>query len=250
MTLDSLYMSVLQMAFSEEDPQVDSELRSIIGAVVLLVNPLPPSGIAELASSDLRQGLLLLESVQSLLVLDEDPNQPVKSFHKSFPDFVTDPSRCTNTRFYISPENLHMQLAMNCLTLMNNLQQNLLNLPDYALNSEVNGLQTRIDGCISVALRYACQSWHHHLTNSRGDVTDVISRLRFFLEEKFLAWLEVLSVLKATRGAVVALEQLLAWLQVVCSNLSQRHRPILTHGTLRFPGTTSFFTWPGNVLIS
>jgi len=215
-TLDSLYMSVLDTAFNEEDPEVVSKLQSIIGAVVLLVNPLPPSGIAELTNLNPRGVKRLLMSVQSLLILDEDPTQPVKSFHKSFPDFVTDPSCCIDKRFYISPGNLHLQLAISCLRVLNNgLEQNLLSLPDYALNSEVKDLQTRIDGRISVALRYACQSWHNHLSMSRGDVTDVISRIRIFLEEKFLAWLEVLSVLKATRGAVVALEKLMAWLQEV-----------------------------------
>jgi hypothetical protein len=45
---------------------------------------------------------------------------------------------------------------------------------------------------------------------------NVISSLHIFLEEKFLAWLEVVSVLGAVRGAVVALEQLVPWLQEVC----------------------------------
>jgi len=227
-TLDTLYMSVLQMAFSGEDPEVDFKLRSVIGAVVLLVNPLPPSGIAELTNLNPREVKLLLTSVQSLLILDENPTQPVKSFHKSFPDFVTDPSRCVDSRFYISPESLHLQLAVNCLRVLNNgLEQNLLDLPDYVLNSEVKDLQRRIDGRISVVLRYACQSWHNHLSMSRGDVTDVISHIRSFMEEKFLAWLEVLSVLKSTRVAVVALEKLMAWLQEVCLTFST-HCPMLT----------------------
>jgi hypothetical protein len=33
----------------------------------------------------------LLELIQSLLILPEDPNQPIQPFHKSFPDFITDP---------------------------------------------------------------------------------------------------------------------------------------------------------------
>ena len=216
-TLDSLYMSVFQTAFSEEDPEVDSKVRTIIGAVVLLVNPLPPSGIAELTNLEPREVILLLTSVQSLLILDEDSTQPVKSFHKSFPDFVTNPSRCNDTRFYIAPKNAHLELAVNCLVALNDgLEQNLLDLPDYALNSEIKDLQTRVDSRISVALQYACHSWHNHLTACRGDITDVVLRLRFFLEKRFLAWLEVLSVLKATRRAVVALEKLMVWLQEVC----------------------------------
>ena len=96
------------------------------------------------------------------------------------------------------------------------LEQDLLSLPAYSLNSEVEDLETRIKKRISIGLRYACQSWHHHLTAVRGDVTDIISRLRCFLEQKFLAWLEVVSVLGAARGAVVALENLVSWSQKVC----------------------------------
>ena len=155
--------------------------------------------------------------IQSLLLLDEDLGQPVKPFHKSFPDFITDPSRCTDERFYISPGHLHCEVVTNCLRVMNEgLERNLLSLPDYSLNSEVEDLGTRIKNHIDVTLQYACRSWHNHLTNSQGDFTGIIPHLRFFLEKKFLAWLEVLSVLKTTRGAIAALEKLISWLQEVC----------------------------------
>ena len=215
-TLDSLYSSILEVAFGEQDSEVHSKVRSTIGAVVLLVNPLPPSGIAELIGVDLEEVILFLTLVQSLLLFDEDPSQPVKPFHKSFPDFITDPSRCPDERFHISPESLHLELATNCLRLMNDgLEQNLLSIPDYALNSEVKDLRTRIEDGVSVALQYACQSWHNHLTEAHGDVTDVVSSLHFFMEEKFLAWLEVASVLGVVRGAIVALAQLIPWLREV-----------------------------------
>ena len=211
-TLDSLYTSILRMAFSEEDPEVDCKVRSIVGTVVLLFNPLPPSGIAELIFVDVGLFLTLL---QSLLTLSEDSSQCVKPFHKSFPDFTTDHSRCTDPRFWISPENVHVELVVNCLRVMNGgLEQNLLSLPDYALNSEVGDLETRINNRISDALEYSCRSWHNHLTRTGGDATDVVCHLRIFLE-KFLAWLEVVSVLGAMRGAVGALEQVILWLQEV-----------------------------------
>ena len=218
-TLSSLYTSILQTAFSdsEEDPEVYSRVRSTIGAVTLLVNPLPPFAVAELVSLDLREVKILLTLVQSLLAFGEDLYQPVKSFHKSFPDFITDPSRCADTRFYISPKNLHSELAMNCLRTMNDgLEQNLLSLPDYALNLEVEDLQARIDDRISIALRYACRSWHNHLTETEGDITGVVSYLRIFLEEKFLAWLEVVSTIGIVWEAVIVLERLMPWLQEVC----------------------------------
>ena len=220
-TLDSLYMSILEAAFSEQVPEVYSRVRSTIGAIILLVNPLPPSGIAKLIGLDPEEVILFLTLVHSLLALDEDFSQPVKPFHKSFPDFITDPFRCTDTRFYISPPHLHSELAVDCLRVMNEgLKQNLLSLPNYALNSEVEDLQTKINDHISIALQYACKSWHNHLTKTTGDTTNVLSHLCVFLKEKFLAWLEVISVLGITRGAIVGLEQLMLWLQEVCFYLS------------------------------
>ena len=205
------------MAFSGVDPEVYFKVRSTVGAVILLVNPLPPSGITELIGLDPEQVILLLTLVQSLHTIDENFIQPVKPFHKSFPDFITDPSRCLDMRFYISPGSLHSEFARSCLRLMNSgLERDLLSLPNYALNSEVEDLQTRTKDRISIALEYACRSWHSHLIRTIGDVASVISDLRYFLEEKFLAWLEVVSVLGAVRGAVVSLENLMKWLLEVC----------------------------------
>ena len=216
-TLDSLYTSILQAAIREGHPDVDSRVRTTIGTIVLVVNPLPPQAIAELVGLDPEEVALSLTKIQSLLAIGEDPNQPVKPFHKSFPDFITDPSRCANPRFYISPGHLHFDLVTNCLRAMNDgLEPNLLSLPEYALNSEVKDLQARINNGVSTALQYAYRSWHNHLTEAEGDVADVTSHLRTFLEENFLAWLEVLSVLGDVGGAAVGLEKLMIWLQEVC----------------------------------
>ena len=215
-TLDSLYVWILTKSFRVGNPLVFSKFRTIIGTVILLVNPLPPSAIAQLMGLKTEQVMLYLRLIQSLLLLDEDVGQPVKPFHKSFPDFVTDPLRCTDERFYISPGHLHSELLTNCLRVMNEgLERNLLSLPDYSLNSDVVDLEARIKDHISVALEYACRSWYNHLTAVEGDFTGVLPLLRLFMEKKFLAWVEVLSVLKATRGAAIGLEKLMSWSQEV-----------------------------------
>ena len=214
-TLDSLYTSILQAAFSEEDPDVDYKVRSIIGTIVMVINPLPPSAIAELNDLELEEVTLYLELIQSLIPLGEEPSKPVKPFHKSFPDFITDPSRC-DTRFQVSPGLLHSGLVTDCLRSMNDkLEQDLLSLPEYALNSEIQDLQARIDNKLSIALRYACRSWHYHLAGTRGEIAGIILYLRTFLEGRFLAWLEVLSILGDVGSACVALEKLMIWLQEV-----------------------------------
>ena len=219
-TLDSLYLSSFQSAFDGMNPGDDEKVRHVIGVVVLAVNPLPPSAIAILVNLGQQEVMDLLRLIQSFLKFPKDPNSLVLPFHKSFPDFITDPLRCLNTRFHISPETGHLKLALSCLKLMNgSLEQNLLSLPDYALNSEVQDLEMMVKDQVNIALQYACKSWHNHLTKARGDITAVVSVLRSFLQGGFLAWLEVLSVIGAARDAVVALENLMPWLQEVCFGL-------------------------------
>jgi len=96
-SLDSLYMSIFQAAFSENDANDDAMVRSVLSTVVLAANPLSQPAITILTG--LRSGHVqrLLKLIQSLLIVSKDPNDPVQPFHKSFPDFITDPTRCVDT---------------------------------------------------------------------------------------------------------------------------------------------------------
>ena len=216
-TLDSLYLSTFQSAFDGIDTEDDGRVHSVVGAVVLAINPLPPLAIATIVDLGKQEVMDLLRLIQSLLKLSEDPGSPVIPFHKSFPDFITDPLRCPDKRFHISPGTGHLTLALSCLKLMNDsLQPNLMSLPHFALNLEVEDLETRVKDELSIALQYACKSWHIHLAEARGDISAIIPTLQKFLQEGFLAWLEVLSVIGAARSAVIALDKLTTWLQEVC----------------------------------
>ena len=87
----------------------------------------------------------LLSSSRSLLIL-QGVNSPVRPFHKSFPDFIIDPNRCTNPRFYISLHHHHSQLLISCLDLMNlTLKKNMCKLPDGVINSDINDLKERTE---------------------------------------------------------------------------------------------------------
>jgi len=217
-TLDSLYTSILREAFGDDGPEYDAKTRSVLGAVVLATNPLSPSAIATLLRFDTEDVPPLLSSVNSLLILREDINHPVRPFHKSFPDFITDPDRCTNQRFHISPPEHHLQLLIGCLDLMNRtLEKDMCKLPDSVANSDVNDLKERTERYIDPALQYACLSWHMHLVDAAAipaNTPSITPILHQFLEKKFLFWLEVLSVLGAARNAVDALQVIVDWLEV------------------------------------
>ena len=217
-SLDSLYASILHTAFSENNADDDAVVRSVLGAVVLTTNPLTPSAIATLMGFGRGVVTSLLESVQSLLVLHEAADQPIQPFHKSFPDFMTDPSRCSDPRFHIFP-GLHTELVLRCLELMyGSLKKNMFSIPDYALNSEVEGLRRVGESGADSALMYACKSWHNHLVTEHP-ISDMLSALLRFLEEKFIFWLEVMSVLGAVGDAACALTATLKWLDEVRTDL-------------------------------
>ena len=215
-SLDSLYTSILQEAFGENYPENDPKVRSVLGAVALAANPLSPSAIAMILGFDVEEVFLTLSSLHSLLTLQEDVDQPVRPFHKSFPDFIVDPARCANLRFRVSPLDQHKELLIGCLELMDrSLEPNMCKLPDGVINSEVDDLKERTKQYIRRALEYACRSWHKHLVDTtpahRSEITSALHR---FLEGKFLFWLEVFSVLSATRDAVDSLEVAAMWLDV------------------------------------
>ncbi|KAF9778474.1 hypothetical protein BJ322DRAFT_1114303 [Thelephora terrestris] len=216
-TLDSLYTTILREAFGDDDPENDPKVRLVLGAVILVTNPLSPSTIAAILGFDITYISTLLSSMHSLLILQENVDHPVQPFHKSFPDYIIDPTRCADLRFCLQPpDDQHTALLIGCLELMNKkLERNLCKLPDGVINTEVKDLKQTAEKHIDKALEYACRSWHKHLKDMRLaqklKITPVLTK---FLEEKFLCWLEVLSVLGATSEAVDAMERTEKWSDV------------------------------------
>ena len=120
---------------------VDERVCFVVGAVVLAMNPITPSAISTLTGLEEEEVMNILQLIQSLLKFPDDPDPPVLPFHKSLPDFITDPLRCLNERFHTSPRAGHVKLVLDCLKLMNSsLEWNLLSLPNYALNAKVGNL--------------------------------------------------------------------------------------------------------------
>ena len=70
-TLDSLYTSILQEAFGDNYPEDDAKVQSVLGAVILAVEPLSPSTIATLLGFNVNKVFPLLLLVHLLLALQE-----------------------------------------------------------------------------------------------------------------------------------------------------------------------------------
>ena len=216
-TLDSLYRSILQDAF-KENGNVDYDMvRLVLGTVFLSTTPLAPSAVAELLGLKSSEVLPLLSSLRSVLVLrDENPDESTVRYHKSFSDFITDSARCTDDRFLIPTPKLQAELLLNCISLMQRrLKETVFAVPDVT-HSATYDSQDTVEQHPSPALRYACTSWHKHLTGPhQSDST--VPAVRHFLKKNFIVYLEMLRALGAVRDAVHALAATRKWLTEVRS---------------------------------
>ena len=90
--IDQLYSQVLEQVFCDldtENKEFYSNLRSVLGAVLLAFNPLPMKALSILLK--ISNIPITLRSLHSLLLVPNNHANPVLVLHKSFPDFLLDP---------------------------------------------------------------------------------------------------------------------------------------------------------------
>ena len=109
--IDALYTQVLDQAFHDvdsHDHSLYSDFKSVVGAVVLIFHPLSINTLSDLLGSCGTPSRIStsLRTLHSVLLVPDTTDDPARIFHKSFPDFLTDPQRCTNPHFFIDPLSL------------------------------------------------------------------------------------------------------------------------------------------------
>lgn len=219
--VDMLYTQVLDDAVGQEDASFFVRLRLIMSTVVMLYNPLNRGSVAALLGINATNILSVLRSLHSVLHVPQPISEPIRVFHKSFSDFLTDRNRCISTKYYLKPSIYHAELAVRSLHLMNvGLKTNICLLPRYAMNNDVADLSQRRQEYIGDALQYACVFWAKHL--EAGSVEEnhsqqIIPLLLEFFHHRLLAWLEVLSVSGELHSAVHSLHHVKVWLLRVSS---------------------------------
>jgi len=196
--IDLLYTQVLEQAFCDVDlgeQELYSCFRSVVGVVLLVYNLLPIMALSVLlGGSNISTVLRYLHSV---LLFPNDKAEPIQIFHKSFPDFLMDPGRCKDERFFINPSVHHQKTLLSCLNLMKGrLRRNICNLDNYVVLSKVKDISAHREKYIGDALEYACMFWARHLveTPSGSDDAEVHRAIEDFFTTQLLFWIEVLIV--------------------------------------------------------
>jgi hypothetical protein len=222
--LNHLYTQVLTQAFSDvdsEDEELYHHFRSVVGAVLLVFNPLSIKSLLDLLHGfDMPSDITtILHPLHSLLLVPDNTEDPVRTFHKSFPDFLTNPDRCKDKNFFVDPSVHHEELLLSCLDLMKErLKRNICNLNDYTTLDEVKDLPALRIVCTGEALEYVCCFWTKHLlkTPSSGEsVRKVYEAVDEFFTTHLLYWIEVLILMGSLNVGVYALNDISQWYTLV-----------------------------------
>ena len=219
--IDLLYTQVLEHAFLDvKDTIVFTNFRRVLGAVILAFNPLSRSQITKLL--DISPSLIptTLRHLHSVLLIPNDGSKEIRIFHKSFPDFLQDRGRCSDSRFLIDPSVHHGDMALGCLELLRKLKPNPCDLPDFVVNQDVTNLPGLLEDKVGNAVRYACEYWALHVKSS-PTADDFAIRLidsaTEFFKNSSVPWIEVMSLENRLESVVYSIHNLFDWLAEVCA---------------------------------
>jgi hypothetical protein len=217
--LDKLYNTVLKAHYKMDHSQISKNFRSVMQLVLGTFEPLSITSLKVLCPhtggvKDVSNVVKFLGSVLSNVT--SDLTLPVAPIHTSFRDFLTNKTR--SKEFFINRDEAHKPLAYATLRTMEEmLQFNICKLKtSYRLNSEVPILEKEI----ASELSYSCRFWAEHLTHVSKFDYNLLRCIRILLEEKFLYWLEVLSLSEEFGIASVALSALRNWLRKMQDKVS------------------------------
>jgi hypothetical protein len=212
--LDKLYRDILDRATPRRvNEQV--RLKRILAAIITTRNPLSACGLGALLEIDPVAIKSSLTSLHSVISVPQSLDDPIPTFHASFPDCLTEPTR--SQQHFLPLSKSHQMLAKGCLSLMNSsLKENICQLQDRPANDAI--AKDTISTHVSEGLSYACIFWASHLTAARKEdvrtTDDMHKLLNEFLRNHVLHWMECLSLLGRLNVAIESLRTLERWLPV------------------------------------
>ena len=218
--IDLLYTQVFTHAFSgTKQATVFAGLRRVLGAVVLAFNPLSRAQISGILGLDESLIATTLRRLHSVLLIPNEGSRAIRVFHKSFPDFLQDHSRCSDSRLFIDPAVHHGDMALGCLELLKKMKPNPCKLPDFVMNRDVANLPELLEDKVGGATRYACGYWATHVRSSpttRKFAGRLIASATEFLKNNALPWIEIMSLENRLGSIIHNIYSLLDWLATVC----------------------------------
>lgn len=221
--LDQLYEQILISLLPSSDATEAAErLRLVLGSIILLRDSLPVAALERLIGLPAGRAASILRYLHSVVLTPNPPDDYPKAHHPSFPDFLQDPSRCTDGRLRINSEEHEVRIVLRCFEIMKAmLHVDMLGDLDRSLaNSEVEDVEIKVNAAFPPELQYACRYWVSHLARTTSGNPAIEVAVGEFASASMVPWMEAMSWLGETRAAVTAFEDIKAWM--VCTTVSSR----------------------------
>ncbi|KAF7973528.1 hypothetical protein HWV62_14956 [Athelia sp. TMB] len=200
-TLHELYEKALRSASSWEPGETTDVYRGILGLIIISQVSLTAETIAALLGYQEDVGTCRNALRRLASVVRWSEGQPAHTLHKSFPDYLVDHDRSFYEPWFIDVQEHQRTLAVACLRTMNTrLRFNMCLLTtSHIANENIADLSGRIKTFIPQSLSYPCLFWGYHIRQTLPRDTCLLQLMQTFFEEKFLFWLEVLSLMGEVR---------------------------------------------------
>nr|KAJ7592999.1 hypothetical protein C8J56DRAFT_487733 [Mycena floridula] len=213
--LDALYSFILQRALANSNsPGRLESIRRFLGFVVVSALPLTVGEIRDFLgmTTDDLDIQRFVQRARSVLIpgMNHADDTAVPQLHKTFSDFITSSVRAKD--FAIDESFHHRHALHRALKSMEGLRFNICNLESSHLpNHKVEGLQDRLLQIPGHTL-YACLYWANHLVLTSRENFLPLGSLKEFMKQRFLFWLEVMSLRGALSFATQSMKTLAEWI--------------------------------------
>ncbi|KAJ7611051.1 hypothetical protein DFH06DRAFT_1064975 [Mycena polygramma] len=229
--LDALYFhivneaSLLPTARDLRGTNYHSDAMQVLGTILHLLEPLDLGSLAAVLQMKHENVKRILTPLSAVIHIPESVGT-VKVIHLSFREFMTsgilqehpDPlsgeNKCGRPDLLCGTDDQQCLLTSNLIRVMQDkLKFNICDLPTSGLrNAAMPDMEWRLTRYIPGHLRYACRYWADHLTMVPFQL-DVAEEAHKFLRDKFLFWLEVLSLTGMVGSGTAALSRCAAWIK-------------------------------------
>lgn len=171
--MGGVYKPLLEQILSDEDQDESEDLvkefRDIVGPIILLATPLSVHTLGLILSMPVEDIAYLLNKLQSVLIVPEDTDAPVRMLHLSFQEFLVK----TESVFHVDERETHAKILSCCMRVMaSRLKHNICGLSSYGTR------RTDIEHRVLVQflppdLQYCCRYWVYHLEQGGADASRV-----------------------------------------------------------------------------
>ncbi|KAJ3121915.1 hypothetical protein HK100_012188 [Physocladia obscura] len=180
--MDDLYISALIRAFKDADESKIQWFQRVVGVLLTAIKPLDQDTIASFLQVESFVVGAMIMQIRSILKISD--NGLITVLHKSLKDILTSPARCSDLRFLIVTDEIHLILCRACLA---------------SISLGVSAMDTKLlqNNILEPALIYSCRYWvNHALKTPSHAAIKYFGNVSKWSDSQVIAFIEELDVSK------------------------------------------------------